>query len=406
MEPDHLPWPEKHRPRSLSELVGNLPQLQGLLEWLNSWKKGIPDHRAALLLGPPGVGKTASVGALVSDLGAEIVEFNASDKRNKAHIETQVWLAATQQTLDGSARIILLDEVDGLSGTSDRGGVGAILKIIESTVHPIVMTANDPESPRLKDLVKKCRIFTFGPITPDDMLEVLKRIKTKQKLKVSDEELAEIINSSGGDLRAAISDLELIVKGGSDSEQIEITSRDIRRNTEDTLRRLFMTTDVTTAKRTLSESNVDHDKLLLWLEENVHHHLTTPEELENGLEALALADLYLGRIWKGPNWRLLAYVYDFMSTGMATSRSKTPFRKVEYSQPSWPLLMWRGNMNRQKQTGVLSRLARATGVSRQRVARTHQDAIERIVSRSPRLEKEFTDWLGVKKGTFGRRKSR
>jgi replication factor C large subunit len=387
----------------MSELVGNLTQLQGLLQWFKSWKTGIPEFRAVLLLGPPGVGKTASVGALTNDLDGELVEFNASDKRNKAHIETQVWLAATQQTLDGSIRIILLDEVDGLSGTSDRGGVGAILKVIESTVHPIVMTANDPNSPRLKELVKRCRIFRFEPISAEDMLKVLKRIEGEQEHRVGDEALSEIIERSAGDLRAAISDLELFIKGGFD---LELASRDIRRNIEETLRRLFMTTDITTARRVLSESDVDHDTLLLWLEENLHLHLMAPEELEKGLESLALADLYLGRIWKGQNWRLLAYVYDLMSTGMATSRFKTPFRRVEYSQPSWPLLVWRGNMNRQKQASVLGRLARITGVSRWRAARSHQDAIERIVSRSPRFEKHFTDWLGVRKGSFGQRRSR
>ncbi|MHA1480562.1 MAG: AAA family ATPase [Candidatus Thorarchaeota archaeon] len=148
----NLPWPEKHRPTSLSEIVGNEDVIKGLWEWVRAWMVKIPRKRAALLIGPPGIGKTASINAIANDMDAEIVEFNASDKRNKANIEVQVWRSATQQTLDGRFRIILLDEVDGLSGTSDRGGVGAIVKIIRESVHPIVMTANNHESPRIKDL--------------------------------------------------------------------------------------------------------------------------------------------------------------------------------------------------------------------------------------------------------------
>ena len=154
MSNDSLPWPEKHRPRKLDGLVRNREAISALKNWVESWISRIPGKRAALLIGPPGTGKTASVGALANYLDMELVEFNSSDKRNKDSIETLVWRAASQQTLDGRHRLILLDEVDGLSGTSDRGGVGAILKVISDSVHPIVMTANDPNSPRLKDLMK------------------------------------------------------------------------------------------------------------------------------------------------------------------------------------------------------------------------------------------------------------
>jgi replication factor C large subunit len=135
MSNESLPWPEKHRPRKLDGLVGNHETIRTLKSWVESWISRIPSKRAALLVGPPGTGKTASVGALASDLDMELVEFNSSDKRNKDSIETLVWRAASQQTLDGRPRLILLDEVDGLSGTSDRGGVGAILKVIKDAVH-------------------------------------------------------------------------------------------------------------------------------------------------------------------------------------------------------------------------------------------------------------------------------
>ena len=136
MKNDKLPWPERYRPESLKEIVGNTASVKGLRNWVESWIRGTPSVKAVLLIGPPGVGKTASIGALSRDYNLELVEFNSSDKRNKSVIEDHVWKAATQQTLDGRLRIILLDEVDGLSGTSDRGGVNAILKIIDETGNP------------------------------------------------------------------------------------------------------------------------------------------------------------------------------------------------------------------------------------------------------------------------------
>ena len=406
MSNENLPWPEKHRPRKLDGLVGNHETIRTLKSWVESWISRTPSKRAALLVGPPGTGKTASVGALANDLDMELVEFNSSDKRNKDSIETLVWRAASQQTLDGRPRLILLDEVDGLSGTSDRGGVGAILKVIKDAVHPIVMTANDPNSPRLKDLMKVCQVFNFGLIENDDIEKILKRILSENNADVSSEALDEIIEGSGGDLRAAISDLEFQVRSGLTSSMIEPAFRDSKRGTEETLRHLFASTDSKMARKALSESELNHDSLVLWLEENLHLHLMTPKELDEGFEQLSLADITLGRIMRDQNWKLLAYVYDYISIGVAMSRSETPFRRVKYSQPTWPLLVWQGNRKRDKQSEILASLSMVTGVSKRRVRQTHLDAIGEIVKINPKILNGFATWLNVEKSTLVQKRSR
>jgi replication factor C large subunit len=403
MDKSDLPWPEKHRPQSREALVGNEGAIDGLESWLRSWERGIPKDRAALLIGPPGTGKTASVLALASDLDLELVEFNSSDKRNKGSIETLVGRAASQQTLDGRGRIILLDEVDGLSGTSDRGGVGAIVRVIRESVHPIVMTANDPNSPRLKDLYKECKVFHFSAIAHPDIVQVLAVIASKNGARLSAEVLDQIADSAAGDLRAAISDLETHIKRGRLDDVVK-TVRDAKYGAETTLRRLFMSVDPRMARSILSDSDLDYETLLLWIEENVHLHLVEPEELSKGFDGISLADLALGRIMRSQNWRLLSYMFDFLADNTAMSRVNTPFRKVEYTRPEWPLLVWRGNQKRDKERDALAALALQGSVSLKRAKRTHLDTVHHLIRLNPRSFGEFVRWLDVDKGALKQRK--
>ncbi len=400
---DSLPWPEKHRPRTLDLIVGNSDAIASIKAWVLSWSKSLPEKRAVLLIGPPGIGKTATVGALANDLNMELVEFNSSDNRNKDSIETLVWRAASQQTLDGRPRIILLDEVDGLSGTSDRGGVGAIVRVIQDSVHPIIMTANDPDSPRLKDLFKVCQVYPFEQISHDCITSVLVQIAKENHAEVTQSVINQIADNSAGDLRAAISDLESYVKRNTKDSSVESITRDARRGTEETLRRLFMTTEPDIAGKVLSESDLDYDDLVLWLEENLHLHLLTENELSDGFDGLSLADLALGRIMRNQNWKLLSYMYDFLATGVAGSRTVTPYRKVSYSQPMWPLLVWQGNRSRDKRGDVLYALSKLTGVSKRRVMRTHFDTIVEIIGLKPRVIKDFASWLNVEKTLLKKR---
>jgi replication factor C large subunit len=400
MSNDKLPWTEKYRPTTRSDIVGNAEEIETFLDWIISWKTRTPKKRAMLLIGPPGTGKTATVGAIANDLGYEIVEFNASDRRNKANIEIQVTRAALQQTLDGSPRLILLDEVDGLSGTSDRGGVGAILKVIDVSSHPIVMTANDPDSPRIKDLLKKCLVIRFNSLNIDSIIQVLTKIARENSDRPSQEIIESIAGNSGGDLRAAISDLQSAIQGYVGSSEIGLSQRDTKSTVTQALRKLFMVTDPKTAKAVIDQADIDYDSLLLWFEENLHLHLIAPEELEAGFDSLSKADLYLGRIMRQQTWKLLSYAYDFLSSGIASSRKKTPYRKVEYSEPLWPLLIWKGRRKREKHWQLISRLAETGGISIERAYEEYGRAVLSIVANSPKYRPEFADWLGVRESIF------
>ena len=58
---DQLPWPEKHRPSTRTQLVGNEAVLRSLVDWLSTWNTSKLKKKAALLIGPPGTGVSANV---------------------------------------------------------------------------------------------------------------------------------------------------------------------------------------------------------------------------------------------------------------------------------------------------------------------------------------------------------
>ncbi|MDH5623571.1 MAG: AAA family ATPase, partial [Candidatus Bathyarchaeota archaeon] len=94
-------WTQKHKPRTVSEIVGNSEAIEKFTEWVKSWDKRVPKKRAAFLYGPPGVGKTVCIEALANDLKMEFVEKNASDYRTAEAIQRFAGLASQYGTLFG-----------------------------------------------------------------------------------------------------------------------------------------------------------------------------------------------------------------------------------------------------------------------------------------------------------------
>jgi len=123
-DPRRLPLSERLRPVRLDDVIGNATARTQLRAWAERWNSASPPaQRAAVLSGPPGVGKTSSALALANEFGWSVVEMNASDARNERAIEQVAGRASITHSLlevpgaRGARRaLILLDEADSLSG--------------------------------------------------------------------------------------------------------------------------------------------------------------------------------------------------------------------------------------------------------------------------------------------------
>ncbi|MHA2501817.1 MAG: replication factor C large subunit [Candidatus Kariarchaeaceae archaeon] len=325
----NVPWVERYRPSSRNGLVGNLAAIDGLMHFLRTWTTK-SKVKAAILLGPAGCGKTSSVYALANDLGYTVMEVNASDTRKKASIIEILEPATRFSSLfdEDSKRIILMDEVDGLSGTHDRGGLNEFIKVLQNTRYPIIGTANDPESANIVKLLKRkeVRAFRFTRLSEAEIFELLLNITEQQKVDVSEQVLDQLSTLSAGDIRAAINELESHVYGSS---EVHVEQRDKMRTLVELLNDLFRAKDFKAARRVLSNAPSDYYRLLLYLFDESVHQCKTPKEVAAVYDQLANADLVYNRIMRTQNWSLLKYFFDYIGPALNIARSEKHFKKIQ-----------------------------------------------------------------------------
>jgi len=334
MQRNDLLWVEKYRPKKIEDIIGNEEAKATFIEWLKSKRRS---KKAILLYGPPGVGKTALVNAVAKEFGFTIIEMNASDTRSEKAINSVAKPATSYVALDnfstqnqtkGKGNLLFLDEVDGIAGNEDRGGVGAIIKIVEEARTPIIMAANDPEVEKLRPLKKVCLLVRFQQIRIPLVIALLQKICLLEHVKAEFEALERIAQNSRGDVRSAINDLQSLGEGTHSltlQDTIMLSSRNKDISMDDTLRGFFSTKSIAEVSSLLSYSNVDYDDFLLSISDNLPRRYTDSAELAAAYDFVSQADVFRGRIGT-EHWFLLKYFFNCLSKAAAVNpESYKPF---------------------------------------------------------------------------------
>ena len=334
MQRNDLLWVEKYRPRKIEDIIGNEEAKATFIEWLKSKRRS---KKSILLYGPPGVGKTALANAAAKEFGFTIIEMNASDTRSEKAINAVAKPAtsyvaldnfSTQNQIKGKGNILFLDEVDGIAGNEDRGGVGAIIKIVEEARTPVIMAANDPDVEKLRPLKKVCLLVRFQQIRIPLVIALLQKICLLEHVKAEFEALERIAQNSRGDVRSAINDLQSLGEGTHSltlQDTIMLSSRNKDISMDDTLRGFFSTKSIAEVSSLLSYSNVDYDDFLLSIGDNLPRRYTDPAELAVAYDFVSRADVFRGRIGT-EHWFLLKYFFNCLSKAAAVNpESYKPF---------------------------------------------------------------------------------
>ena len=336
-------WSEKHRPKTIQEMVGNEDARLNALKWLEGWMSG---GKPLLLIGPPGTGKTTFVHALSEQFGYHLVEMNASDTRNKDKLQA-ILIPALQNTanLFGKKIMLFLDEVDGISVREDSGGLRELVDLMKEPTVPIILAAN-VKSTKIKDLAKACKVIEFYPVPPRLLMLFLDQILQREGAKLGSGDRISIVNNSRGDIRSMINSLQSRAIGYSTLSNKDIVDIDIA----DAVAGYFNATSMKQATHCITMANAAYpdpryggspeerrrDMMVAMFSSIVSSHVEH-EDLASLLDVLSKVDVIIGRANLRREWHLLKYVNSIIAAGLYERSRQKGIKYNQYAMP-WSVM--------------------------------------------------------------------
>ncbi len=378
------PFIRRHVPKKVRDVVGQDSGIIALRRFISDYKK--QRKKSMLIYGPAGCGKTCSVYALANELGYEIIEMNASDLRNKNQINEVMGAASKQRSLFAKGKVILVEEVDGIAGRKDFGGVAALVKLIKKSSFPVVITANNPFDKKFSSLRNASEMIQLKNLETEDIYKILKNIVNKESIKHNNPDLKSIARRSGGDARAAINDLQMLSTDNElKKESIdELSQRDKIESMFSALLKIFKTTDANIAVTAFENVNENLDQCLLWIDENLPKEYTKPQDLAEAYNKLSIIDVFRGRIRRRQHWRFLSHINALLTAGIACSKSQKNKRQVRYKPTGRILKLWWAKQKNAKKKAIALKIAQ----------HTHTSAKEALKNTLPYIRKIFQHGIG------------
>lgn len=377
-----ISWTEKYRPKFFGDVRGQDLAVRKIREFVRH-REGL--KKAIILYGPPGTGKTSIAHVSANEMNAEIFELNASDLRNKEKLQETLKPAIEQKSLSKENKIILVDEVDGISAV-DRGGLQQLISLIENTTYPIIITANDVWNKKFSPLRRKAELIQLKEIDYKTIKDVLIFILRKEKNFVDNDILTNIAIKAKGDLRAAINDLQIIA--GMEEPSAILDERNKETDIFNALRLIFKGKPTNEILKTFDSVKMSTDDIILWVEENIPAEYQG-ESLERAYDLLSKVDVFKGRIYKQQYWRFLLYENIFLSYGIASAKKDTGnFGFTSYKKPDRILKIWMNNQRTAKKKSIAKKYSRYVHVGEKRAMKEFP-IIKIIINSNPQIQKEL-----------------
>jgi replication factor C subunit 1 len=348
-------WVDKYTPSTIAEIIGHKEPIQQLTQFLQAGRGGI------LIVGPPGIGKTTTVHVVARELGYKVAEHNASDTRSVSLLRGMIALGMKRLQKE----VVIMDEVDGLSGGGERGGIGELADLIRKSNVPIVCIANQLP-PKLKPLQNACQVIKFHRPIKSTIATALLGIAKKEGLTITKAELEGMCETSGNDIRSILNRLQFDgkVKHGEKDAMLRLD--------------LFSATQRLIGNKRLSLTEaedlvyVDYGMVPLMVQEGyLGASRGSLEDAAAAAEEISFGDLINQRLWRTQDWSLLPHVVHSTVAAARTVQGPAPFQ-------IFPQLLGK-NSKRAKHRRLLEEVGRVRHQSVRSLRLNELEPIEKIL---------------------------
>ena len=207
----NIPWVEKYRPKNVNDVLH--PPIVNFIKDLMT--NDFFPHM--IFYGNAGTGKTSTILAVVNEYfpgeaSKYVLELNASDDRGISVVRSQIKEFCQLQIINKPEmnvkyKLVILDEADAL--TSDAQG--ALRRIIETyTFNTRFCLICNYLSKLIDAILSRSLVIIFPKLSDKTMKNAIMNISKSENIKLSSNQLKNIIFSSNGDLRKGINLLQNI----------------------------------------------------------------------------------------------------------------------------------------------------------------------------------------------------
>ena len=209
MKVPSIPLPERLRPRSLDDLVGqqHLTGKDGVLRKLIE-NGNLP---SIIFWGSPGIGKTTLAFILANEAGLPMFSLSAINAGVKDVRDV------INQAKEVGKAVLFIDEIHRFNKSQQD----SLLAAVEQGIIVLIgATTENPSFEVIRPLLSRCQVYTLNPLNVDDLDVLVNHAITTDDYLISRnvvvQQTGALYNLAGGDARKMLNLLELVVQSISD----------------------------------------------------------------------------------------------------------------------------------------------------------------------------------------------